>query len=160
MSEYLSLWRIVADTPDYEAHDLSGKGAELTGGRWNRKGSPMIYASMSRALACLETVVQFGGSDTLPLNRYLVEIKIPADLWTARRMLHPAQHVGWDAQPPGKVSMDWGTAWIQATTTVLAQVPSVIVLEEHNILIHPRHPDAKKLKATKIRKWMYDRRIK
>ena len=31
-------YRIGTDTPDYEADDLSGKGAEITGGRWNEKG--------------------------------------------------------------------------------------------------------------------------
>jgi RES domain-containing protein len=54
LSDEVVLWRIAADTPAYEAHDLSGKGAELSGGRWNRKGTPVVYASVSRALACLE----------------------------------------------------------------------------------------------------------
>ena len=156
----VTVWRIGTDTPDYQAHDLSGKGAEKTGGRWNRKGTPMVYASVSRSLACLETVVHLGGSDPLPLNRYLVQIKIPRSLWTSRSKLDPAQHVGWDAEPAGKVSMDWGTAWIQGKTTLLAEVPSVIVVEEHNILINPDHSDAGKLTASKVRKWTYDQRIK
>jgi RES domain-containing protein len=50
-------WRIATDTPDYEADDLSGAGAKQTGGRWNERGLPLLYASESRALACLETVV-------------------------------------------------------------------------------------------------------
>lgn len=57
MSVHIPVWRIGADTPDYEAHDMSGKGAERTGGRWNRLGTPMLYAASSRALACLESVV-------------------------------------------------------------------------------------------------------
>jgi RES domain-containing protein len=56
--------------------------------------------------------------------------------------------------------MDWGTAWVQAKTALLAEVPSVIVLEERNILINPLHPDAVKLTAVKVRKWTYDLRIK
>jgi RES domain-containing protein len=71
------VWRIAADTPDYAGDDLSGKGAEITGGRWNRKGTPLIYAADSIALACLETVVQLSGADPLPLNRYLIKIDIP-----------------------------------------------------------------------------------
>jgi len=156
----VSVWRIGADTPDYGAHDLSGKGAEKTGGRWNRKGTPIIYASVSRALACLETVVHISGGDALPLNRYLVQIKIPMALWGSRSGFDAAHHVGWDAEPAGKVSIDWGTAWIQGKTTLLAEVPSVIVPEEHNILINPVHPEAAKLAAVKIRKWTYDQRLK
>ncbi len=160
MSVSFTVWRIASDTPQYEAHDLSGKGAEQTGGRWNRKGTPMVYASVSRSLACLETVVHFGSGDDLPLNRYLVQISIPIALWGSRFELDPAHHAGWDAEPPGKVSTDWGTAWIQGKTTLLARVPSVIVPEEHNILINPQHPDVGKLAAVKVRKWTYDQRIK
>ena len=53
----ISVWRIATDTPDYTADDLSGAGARATGGRWNARGTPLVYASTSRALACLETVV-------------------------------------------------------------------------------------------------------
>ena len=39
------------------ALDLSGKGAEKTGGRWNSKGIPMVYTSSSRALCTAEIAV-------------------------------------------------------------------------------------------------------
>ncbi|MFM9967127.1 MAG: RES family NAD+ phosphorylase [Burkholderiales bacterium] len=160
MSESFTVWRIAPDTPWYQAQDLSGKGAQDTGGRWNRKGSPVVYTSVSRALACLETVVHLSGGDALPLNRYLVKIDIPAALWKSRVEFDPVRHVGWDAEPSGKVSMNWGTAWIQGKSSVLAQVPSVIVPEECNFLINPRHPDAAKIIGVKVRKWTYDQRIK
>jgi RES domain-containing protein len=160
VSVTLCVWRIATDTPDYEAHDMSGSGAKKTGGRWNRKGTPMIYASSSRALACLETVVHLSSGDPLPLNRYLVEVMIPIALWNARTKFDPALHVGWDAEPAGKVSMDWGTNWISGMEAAVAEVPSVIVPEEQNVLINPIHPNAVKLAAKKIRKWSYDHRLK
>jgi len=156
----IGVWRIAADTPEYEAHDLSGRGAEVTGGCWNRKGIPLIYTSVSRSLAGLETVVHLSSGDGLPLNRYLAQIQIPIGAWNSRIVFDPASHVGWDAEPAGKVSMDWGTAWLKGKTTLLAEVPSVIVPEEHNILINPNHPDAAKLTAVKIRKWTYDQRMR
>lgn len=157
---HVQVWRIAADTPDYEAHDLSGKGAEHTGGRWNRKGTPMVYASPSRALACLETVVHLGGGNPLPLNRFLVQIQLPIASWNGRTVFKPAEHVGWDAEPAGKVSLDWGTNWALGKSTLLATVPSIIVPEELNILINPGHPDAGKVKAVKVRKWTYDLRLR
>lgn len=160
MSGDVEIWRIAADTPDFGAEDLAGRGAELTGGRWNRKGTPLVYASASRALAGLETVVHLASGDALPLNRYLVRIGIPMGLWSARTVFDPRRHVGWDAAPAGKVSMDWGTDWARGGTTLLAQVPSVIVPEEHNLLVNPRHPDVARLTAVKIRKWTYDQRLK
>ncbi|MBY4899046.1 RES family NAD+ phosphorylase [Cupriavidus sp. AU9028] len=156
-SEGVTLWRIGTDTPLYEAHDIGGKGAELTGGRWNRTGTPMVYAASSRALACLETLVHLGGS--LPLNRYLVGFVVPTVAWTSAVQLDPANHVGWDALPAGKTSIDWGTAWAAGQSSLLAKVPSVIVPEEYNVLINPAHPDIGTVQATKIRKWHYDPRM-
>src|SRR6056297_3146843 len=48
------VWRIATDTPDYGADDSTGEGARRSGGRWNRSGVQMLYASRSQALACLE----------------------------------------------------------------------------------------------------------
>ena len=118
----------------------------------------MIYSSTSRALACLETVVHLA-SAPLPLNRYLVRIVAPATAWKEATVVDPAKLVGWDAEPAGAASLDWGTRWIGSKTTLLARVPSVIVPEEFNVLINPAHPDAATVQATKVRKWLYDTRL-
>lgn len=159
MSATRGVWRIAPDTPDYGADDLSGKGAEKTGGRWNRKGVAMVYCSSSIALACLETLVHLSGPDPLPFNRYLVRVAIPPSIWQHRSILTPAEHVGWDAEPPGKVSTDWAGDWAESGRSLIAQVPSVIVPEEANILINPRHRDAKRLRTRKVRRWTYDPRF-
>jgi RES domain-containing protein len=152
------LWRIATDAPAYVAEDLDGKGAEISGGRWNLPGTPMLYAATSIAMACLETIVHLDGSKTLPLNRYLVRIEVPADVWGQAVTMEADAHVGWDALPAGKVSMDWGTVWCAGGESALARVPSVVVPEEFNVLVNPRHADAARLKATKVRKWTYDPR--
>ncbi len=38
-------------------------------------------------------------------------------------------------------------------------VPSVIIAEEDNVIINPAHADAKRLVATKIRRFEYDARV-
>ena len=157
MSQYV--WRIASDTPDYGADDLSGKGAERTGGRWNRKGTSLIYTSASLALACLETMVHLGGGVPLPLNRYLVRISISPTVWRKRVVFDPTPHVGWDAEPPGLVSMDWGTEWVVSGVSLLAEVPSAVVPEEPNILINPTYTGAARLEIRKLRKWRYDLRL-
>lgn len=158
MSADVALWRIATDTPDYEAHDLSGRGAEASGGRWNRAGMPMVYASTTRALTCLETVVHLA-KKPLPLNRYLVRIAVPPGTWAAAAEVDTAALVGWDAEPAGRASLDWGTDWVASAATLLARVPSVIVPEEFDVLINPAHRDAVGLKAVKVRKWLYDARL-
>lgn len=152
------LWRIAVDTPIVSADDLSGKGAELSGGRWNAPGTALVYASTTRALACLETLVHLARVP-LPLNRYLVEIQVPRDLWAAAATFDAAQFPGWDVQPAGKVSRDWGNAWARGARSALAQVPSAVVAEELNVLINPLHPALKRVRATKVRRWLYDGRL-
>ncbi|MCO4864802.1 RES family NAD+ phosphorylase [Cupriavidus sp. WGlv3] len=152
-------WRIATDTPVYTADDASGAGAKATGGRWNRQGTPLIYAASSIALACLETLVHLGSAG-LPLNRYLVRIDIPDDLWAAARHLTAASApVGWDAIPAGKTSLDTGEACVSAGTSALLLVPSIVIPEEYNVLVNPLHADARRLAYTKVRRWQYDARL-
>ncbi|SOY64279.1 conserved hypothetical protein [Cupriavidus taiwanensis] len=152
-------WRIATDTPAYTADDASGAGAKATGGRWNRQGTPLIYAASSIALACLETLVHLGAAG-LPLNRYLVRIDIPDDMWAAAGHLTAASApVGWDVIPAGKTSLDTGEAWVRAGTSALLLVPSIVIPEEHNVLINPLHAQARRLACTKVRRWQYDARL-
>lgn len=153
------LWRIATDTRDYEAYDMAGRGAEKTGGRWNRPGRPVVYTATSAALACLETVVHLNAGD-LPLNRFLVRVEMPDRVWAARQVLAPADlPVGWSAIPEGRVSLDVGDRWLRAAPTALLAVPSVIVPEEFNVLINPAHADAAQVRAVKLRLWFYEHRV-
>ena len=154
-----TVWRIAADTPKYEAHDLSGAGAQATGGRWNEKDVPVVYAAETRALACLETVVHLNASG-LPLNRTLVAVTIPDDVWAnAQRESATTLAVGWDAEPAGRASIGFGTKWLRSGRSALLVVPSVIVPEEFNVLINPQHSASPRITANKVRKWLYDPRL-
>ncbi|MQR01457.1 RES family NAD+ phosphorylase [Glaciimonas soli] len=153
------VWRIATDTPDYTADDLTGAGAKITGGRWNRPGNALLYCAENIALACLETFVHVKSAG-LPLNRYLVRIEIPDPVWKAAiQVTAENAAIGWDAIPTGKISLDAGDAWVNKGISALLLVPSVIIPEERNILINPLHPDAKSITASKVRKWLYDPRM-
>ena len=151
------LWRIAADTPGYTAGDLSGMGAKMTGGRWNSKGIPVVYCATSIALATLETV-HYLRSGSLPFNRFLVRIEVPQAVWQARQLLDPPPG-GWDAIPPGLSSVMAGDHWSAAGTSALLVVPSVIVPDECNVLLNPRHRDAAAITASTVRRWQYDPRF-
>ena len=139
---------------------MTGVGAKLSGGRWNDIGVPMIYAAGSSALACLETVVHLNAGG-LPFNRYLVEIAVPDDLLAAAEIADPSSlAVGWDAEPAGHVSIEFGSDWTHGLRSALLLVPSVIVPEEQNLLVSPAHPAAGRVRARKVRRWLYDPRLK
>jgi RES domain-containing protein len=153
-------WRIGIDTPDYEADSLSGKGAEKKGGRWNRAGSAVVYSAGSIALSCLETVVHLNADEGLPFNRFLVKIDIPDAIWEGRVHLSAADlPVGWESIPTGKASLDVGDAWLRSMQSAVMTIPSVLVPEEYNVLLNAAHPDAKKVSARKVRRWLYDGRL-
>jgi len=119
----------------------------------------MVYVSSSIALACLETVVHLSAVG-LPLNRYVVRIDIPSDLWNAAMVADPAQLVGWDAEPYGVTSQRYGDSWLQAGESALLRVPSVVIPEEFNVLINPLHSDTRRIAAVKLRRFQYDPRLR
>jgi RES domain-containing protein len=65
------------------AEDLSGMGAFKNGGRWNSKGTYMLYTSMNSSLAYLENLVHFDESN-LPPNLYIIAIQISDDASTEK----------------------------------------------------------------------------
>lgn len=152
-------YRIGVDAPAYEANDLSGRGAELTGGRWNERGAAVVYTAENRSLACLETLVHLAAGG-LPFNRYLVEISIPDSVWAAAQQETPASlPVGWDAEPAGLTSIRFGTAWLRSGRSAVLVIPSVLVPEECCVLVNPAHPDSANVSAVKLRRWLYDPRM-
>jgi RES domain-containing protein len=52
-----------------------------------------------------------------------------------------------------------GTQWAQSLPALVAEVPSIVVPEESNVLLNPRHPDAAQLVVLKVRRWTYDARL-
>jgi len=151
------VWRIAVETPGYAANDLSGTGAKMTGGRWNSKGTPVVYCATSIALATLETVHCLRNGN-LPFNRYLVRLDIPDSVWNARLILDPPP-AGWDAIPSGVTARTAGDAWIASAATALLLVPSVIVPDEYNVLINPQHAAAAAISSTTLKRWIYDPRF-
>lgn len=153
------VWRIAKETPDYPAQDLTGGGAKAVGGRWNRKGTPAVYASTTIALATLETLAHLGGNITIR-NAFLVGIQVPAALWAQRASVTPASlPTAWLAEPPGRASQDAGDAWLRGQAQLLLLVPSIIVPEECNVLVNPAHPAAAQLSSFVARQFVYDPRL-
>ncbi len=155
----VALWRIALASRTILSTDLSGRAAERSGGRWNRAGKPVVYTSTSIALACLETVVHLnvGG---LPLNRVLVRVDVPDVVWARRHSL-PVTGLpdAWNALPVRSASAHAGNLWLDGLASSLLMAPSVIVPEEFNVLLNPRHADALKLRALAVRPWTYDARL-
>lgn len=156
---HVYLWRIATHTPDFSADDMTGGGAKATGGRWNRKGMPVVYSSTSIALATLETLVHRGRNVAIR-NAFLVRFGVPARVWKLRDQVEAHQlDVSWIAEPAGSTTIELGTRWLAAASAPLLLVPSVIVPEEYNALINPAHPAAAAIKPSVTRQFIYEPRL-
>lgn len=139
---------------------MAGKGAAHKGSRWNEPGEHLTYSATSISLAAWETRAHLGPTGSaLPMNRYLVRIDVADEVWKARTILGRPPAVGWDAIPEGLVSRSLGSTWLKNGDSALFVVPSVIILEEDNVLINPAHSDAARIVATKVRRFQYDHRV-
>ena len=152
----IHLWRIAAETRDYAADDLTGRGAAKFPGRWNTPSEHLIYTAPTIALAVLETAAHIVDAG-LPQNRFLVQLQVPTAVWDAREE-RPAASLpaSWNAIPAGKASSQIGSAWLAAAKSPILLLPSVIVPEEHITLINPAHPLSASIKASIIRKFEYN----
>jgi RES domain-containing protein len=135
---------------------LSGEGARLYGGRWNHKGTAVVYAASHVSLAVLEALVH---SETLPKNMVLVAYDVPNALAIAER--RPASlPANWAAHPFLKETQDIGTDWIRSRAELALRVPSAIVPHEMNWLVNPHHPDIAKVKATVLGPFSFNGRLR
>ena len=153
----MKLWRIARDTRQFAATDLTGAGAAVEPGRWNDEGQPVLYTTTTVALAVLETAAHLVDA-ALPLNRYLIEIDVPADAWSHREVMDVSTlPATWNAIPAGQASVGVGAEWLASMRSPLLLVPSVVVPEECIVLVNPRHPSCRKLKAQVSRQVEYNR---
>jgi len=166
VSETISSWRIASSGLTWTANDLSGNGSARHPGRWNSRDRSILYSSSSIALACLETVVHLAGDDPLPFQRQLVRITIPRQYWEQRQIFAVEERSGWDLPPTPETAAAWlastrawGDAWLQGLESLIAEVPSVIVPEESNLLLNPRHLSHREMVAEIMRPWVYDARL-
>ena len=153
----MKLWRIAAETRKYPATDLSGNAAAAHPGRWNEEQQPVVYTASSLALAVLETASHIDDAG-LPLNRFVIELAVPDNVWALHQALHPQDlSPSWASIPAGRASIEAGCAWLRSNQSPILRVPSVIVPEEYAALINPRHPASSKIKSKVVRVFEYNK---
>lgn len=137
------------------AHLLTGEGAKLFGGRWNKIGQPCIYTSETRSLCVLEYAANVTIEDVaneLSFTAY----DIPDDSWTSFTAKQLPQD--WMEMQASNISREWGTQHLQ--NHLALRLPSVIIPLEYNIILNPLHADFKKVKIKIIEPYSFDKRIK
>jgi RES domain-containing protein len=118
------------------AAPLSAEGARRYGGRWNPPGVGILYASASPELALLEQLVHL---PTLPFpdlpRLFLITLALPE---TPRPLQELPPH--WREEAGYEANHRPLANWLANPDVLALSVPSAVVPESFNYLLHPRHP--------------------
>ena len=134
----------------------SGVGAATFGGRWNRVGTPVIYASETASLAALEVLVHYS---VLPKDFVLTEIQLPAKM-RILRCEEAALPAGWRSEAIIPETQNLGELWVQHGRAAVLSVPSSIIATERNFVINPNHPGFKRIRFQPSLPFHFDARLK
>ena len=149
-----SAWRIVRATRVNSA--FTGEGARVYGGRWNSRGTAVIYVSEHESLAALELLVHL---TPLPRMTDICSFRLEWEDKLTERFPVKNLPPHWNAEPPDFQSMQIGDEWVRAGKSVALAVPSVLSASEMNFLLNPKHPDFKKIKISKPVEYRFDSRL-
>src|SRR5438132_11292193 len=147
-------WRIVRAARVRTA--FTGEGSRVYGGRWNSRGTSVIYVSEHESLAALERFIH-----TMPLP--------PAERYFSFRVewddklteYFPIKNLpsDWNAEPPRSASMQIGDEWARSARSVALALPSLLSKSEINFLLNPKHLDFKKVKVGSPVEYRFDPRL-
>jgi RES domain-containing protein len=137
------------------AHDLSGEGAKLYGGRWNSLGMTMLYATEYISLGVLEFMVNNRLANDQKPKLYLIELEIPYT--EVKTLSNLALKKNWFDDV--EYTQFIGDHFLQDAEIWILRVPSAVIPEEHNFIINPKHKRFNQLKLKKSYPYGIDNRL-
>lgn len=149
-----TVWRIV---PEHRAETaFDGEGARLFGGRWNSRGTRMVYCSESRALAALEILVHLT-PQTIGRRLRLLGVELEEELiaiWPQKKL--PPD---WRAPSIPAANRKVGDQWTRQGQSAVLKIPSAVIPEEFTYLLNPNHPRLAPLRVTQESDFALDGRL-
>lgn len=137
--------------------DLSGKGAEKSGGRWNSKGTALLYTCDSRALSTAEISVHIP-LGIIPNDYFLSKIQIPEDITIFELDPTSLPH-NWRSFPHPNSTQEIGNSFVNENKFLVMKVPSAVVQGDFNFLINPKHIDFNKISLLNTEPFNFNERL-
>jgi RES domain-containing protein len=134
------------------AEALPGEGARLYGGRWNPRGVAAVYASATRAVAVLETFVHVP-FEARAMRFMLITLALPARARVERYARRRAPATVAESQEVGR------GRFVGARAPLALVVPSVIVPQESNYVLCPRHARFVDVRVVAREAFSFDERL-
>jgi RES domain-containing protein len=139
-------------------HPLDTTGSYSYGGRWNPKGVPVLYASLSFAGGLLELIAHSTAPRHPPRDHVASLIDIPDDGGVT--VLRPPYPAGWDHPDDYRTAHSLAESWLRSGDDLCLEVPSVPGAPiERNLVINARHPHFGRLQVVETVGPVYDERI-
>ena len=137
------------------AHDLSGTGAATYGGRWNKKGTPVLYTGESKEIALLEIIVR-----TPPMimpDLAILTLEIPDNSISGIEIKDLPNN--WADFPAPTILSEIAELWVSSQKSIALKVPSCLIHSAHNYILNCRHPDYNKVKILEHKGFHFDSRF-
>ena len=130
-------------------NDISGKGAEIGGGRWNSIGNAVLYTAEIAVHTPLGIV---------PKDYFLISIEIPGNA-KIKEINRNDLPKNWKTFPHIPSTKKIGDEFVKQNEFLILKVPSAVIQGEYNYLINPNHKDFKKVNIKEIELFEFDKRL-
>lgn len=116
------------------AGDLSGEGASIYGGRWNKKGQAVVYTSDSRALALLEMRVHYPAIPIEVAVMMVLRLRPGSIIQTIPISALPE---GWNTYGEEGIELcqSSGSDWFNYRVADVLMVPSAVLPTQSNYIV-------------------------
>jgi len=137
--------------------DISGRGAETHGGRWNNKGLPALYTASSRALAVLEVAVHVP-LGIIPIDYFMCGIELPdgISIFEIKPSDLPKK---WNSNPIIQATQMLGDDFLKGRKHLAMKIPSASVSGDFNYILNPAHPGFNQIKVAFTEPFEFDSRL-
>lgn len=142
-------------TKSKNAADLSGTGAAIYPGRWNKKGTPILYTGISKEIALLENLVHIPAMMMPEMD--ILTLEVPEDSITKIDIGRLPKN--WFHFPAPTVLAEIGQEWVNENKYLAMQVPSAIVHSSWNVILNCSHPRYRDVRIVDHRRFYFDTRL-
>jgi len=136
---------------------FDGDGAYRFGGRWNSRGTRILYTAGSLSLAALEMVVHLNSEEIL-LSYSFASAEFDESLILSVEEFQTLPE-NWNASPSPLEIQRIGDEWAESQASVVLKVPTSVLPVEFNYLINVGHPKFSKVKLGKSQTFTFDERL-
>jgi RES domain-containing protein len=149
----MQVWRLFPGR--FRDSAFTGVGGLYAARRWNHLGTPMVYTSMSRALAALEFFVNLEPNEA-PTDLLIAEASVPDESIEQLKLSELGRK--WRALNDERCR-DIGSKWAASLRSLALKVPSAVVEGDWNVLLNPKHAGMANVMIGAVKPFRFDERL-